>query len=104
MSRSYKKRPFSGITTATSEKRDKQDAHRVQRMNFRCALGTARMADEDDVLFDERNRAHSNCYSFSKDGKFWLDVRVARSGRTMRVLTYPWYAKTVRDVHQILAK
>jgi hypothetical protein len=104
MSRSYKKRPYSGITTAESEKSDKQDAHRVLRAHFRCALSAALAAGEEDFLFDERNRAHSNYYGFAKDGKQWLDVRVARYGRVVRVLTYPWYAQTTRDVHRILAK
>jgi len=104
MSRSYKKRPFSGITTSETEKKDKQAAHRVLRAHFRCALGEARSTGEDDIVFDERNRAHSNYYSFAKDGKQWLKVRVVRKGRAMRVLAYPWYAQTARDVYRILAK
>lgn len=104
MSRSYKKRPYSGITTAESEKSDKQAAHRVLRAHFRCALSTALRSGEDDFVFDERNRAHSNYYGFAKDGKYRLDVRVVRYRRAVRVLTYPWFAQTTRDVYRILAK
>lgn len=105
MSRSFKKNPVSGITTSESEKRDKQLAHRAIRAHFRSHVGAALAADEEEVLFDERNRAHSNRWSFAKDGKQWLkNLRVQHIGRAVHVLAAPWYARDIREVHQIIAK
>jgi hypothetical protein len=64
MSRSRKKSKIRGITTADSEKKDKQDANRKFR---RLTKQKAKKGDEDfpDV------REISNVWSFDKDGKIY---------------------------------
>jgi len=66
MSRSRKKTPIFGITTASSEKRDKRLANRKLRRltttELRCSL-----LDEDLILPEIRDV--SNVYNFDKDGK-----------------------------------
>jgi hypothetical protein len=66
MSRSRKKTPIFGITTASSEKRDKRLANRKLRRltttELRCSLY------DDDLILPEI-RDVSNVYNFEKDGK-----------------------------------
>lgn len=66
MSRSTRKTPVRGITTADSEKADKAAAHRKIRRAVRVAVkqGT-------DLLPHEREL--SNPWSMDKDGKFRFD-------------------------------
>lgn len=100
MSRSYKKHPVTGFTTAESEKDDKRAAHQALRMHFRTGMANA--SPDDDVLFDERNRAHSNVYLHAKDGKQRLGLRLSHIGRAVRALTEP--RADLRDVHKAVAK
>jgi hypothetical protein len=65
MSRSRKKSPAGGITTAVSEKSDKQMASRVARRVVREAL-----ARDPDGLLPEK-REVSDVWTFAKDGKAW---------------------------------
>lgn len=66
MSRSNRRTPVTGITTAPSEKRDKQLAHRRLRTFNRAQL----TADHDDTaLMDDR--IAGNPWSAAKDGKRW---------------------------------
>lgn len=105
MSRSFKKNPVGAITTSDSEKRDKQLASRVVRTNFRSKVGATLTAVKDDVLFDERSRAHSNRWSFAKDGKQWLhNLRLRHVGRAVQILAAPRYARDIRKVHKLIAK
>lgn len=64
MSRSERHTPISGITTARSEKRDKQRWHRRLRAAVREAL-----ARGDEVMPVERDV--SDPWSMAKDGKTW---------------------------------
>lgn len=64
MSRSTRRTPVTGITTAPSEKRDKQLAHRRLRTFNRAQLA----AGSDDLMDD---RAAGNPWSAAKDGKRW---------------------------------
>lgn len=64
MSRSYRKSPFCGITTAESEKKDKQLAHRRERRIVSQILGS----DPLRPVLPHR-REVSNVWSFDKDGK-----------------------------------
>lgn len=68
MSRSWKKRPFSGITTATSEKKDKQLANRHTRRVNKYLLSFTH--DPDKLLL---KRELSNVWSMAKDGKVRFD-------------------------------
>lgn len=61
MSRSYRKRPFSGITTAETEKDDKRRANRKLRRKVK-------RGDLDLTIRDV-----SNIWSFDKDGKSRFD-------------------------------
>ena len=64
MSRSYRKTPIFGTTTADSEKKDKRLANRKYRRSVR------QLVDED--LNDENIpdiREMSDVWSFDKDGK-----------------------------------
>jgi hypothetical protein len=77
MSRSFKRTPIIGHTTAESEKQDKRLANRSLRRQTREALrasgaGKPRNAVEG-VAELPLKREVSNVYSFGKDGKQWLD-------------------------------
>lgn len=85
MSRSRKKTPISGISTARSEKQDKRLANRKLRHAVKQRLGT----DPDDVL--PVLREVSNVWSMAKDGKHWY----SRSDWDERPRRYPWW-KLVR--------
>ena len=100
MSRSYKKNPVTGITTAESEKDDKRSAHATLRMHFRTSMASA--IPEDDPLFDERNRAHSEIFLHSKDGKQRANLRLTHIGRAVRVLSNQ--RANLREVHKLVAK
>lgn len=67
MSRSYRKTPICGHTTADSEKQDKRIANRSFRRTVRQQLGSR---DPDAVITDIR--AVSSVWSFDKDGKQFL--------------------------------
>jgi hypothetical protein len=66
LSRSRKKTPITGITTARSEKQDKRLANRKLRRKTRQAL-RCRDLDVLPVL-----REVSNVWCMDKDGKFWF--------------------------------
>lgn len=68
MSRSRKKLPFSGITTAVSEKEDKRRANRTERRLNRQIL----YATVDDTLLRNK-REVGNPWLFAKDGKNRFD-------------------------------
>ncbi len=69
MSRSYRKTPITGITTAASEKRDKQLANRRLRRRVKQAL---RGEPEAQVL--PLKREVSDVWTMDKDGKRWFDA------------------------------
>jgi hypothetical protein len=62
MSRSRRKRPFVGITTAQSEKQDKREANRSLRRVVKAAV-----RGERETVPEIREVA--NVYSFAKDGR-----------------------------------
>lgn len=64
LSRSFRKSPFCGMTTAESEKKDKQLAHRRERRIVRQILDSNPLRP---VL--PHRREVSNVWSFDKDGK-----------------------------------
>lgn len=68
MSRSFRKTPIVGYTTARSEKEDK----RIVSGKIR-AVSRARLAKKDDTPVDYREAGHGS-RKFSKDGKYYLDV------------------------------
>lgn len=76
MSRSRKKRPFSGITTAPSEKRDKRICNRSMRKENKIRM---RLGEEADFI-DKREAM--NAYSMAKDGRMRFDPE--RHPRLMR--------------------
>lgn len=71
MSKSFKKVPISGNTTAPSEKKDKQLANRKLRRINKKFLNNIEcpdiVADRLSTLKDE-----SNIWDFAKDGKKWF--------------------------------
>ncbi|MBI2457492.1 MAG: hypothetical protein HYV46_15305 [candidate division NC10 bacterium] len=68
MSRSRKKTPIGGTTTARSEKHEKRLANRKARRHVRVGLAT----DSDrDVL--PHLREVSNVWTMAKDGKRYFD-------------------------------
>lgn len=71
MSRSYRTNPITGVTTARSEKRDKQTWHRRFRRATAEAIrrGSDLMPDILDV---------SNVWAFAKDGKVHWSRRAWR--------------------------
>jgi hypothetical protein len=70
MSRSTKKNPFTGITTALSEKQDKREANRKERRINREILDQTK--DETKL---KATREVSNVWSFGKDGKQRIDPK-----------------------------
>lgn len=69
MSRSRRKTPISGITTARSEKQDKRLANRRIRRRVRIALA---VTPEVDLL--PACRELSDPWKMAKDGKGWFSV------------------------------
>lgn len=65
MSRSRRKTPICGMTTARSEKKDKRFANRKERRRVRLAIPL-----DPDVL--PHKREISNVYTFDKDGKQYV--------------------------------
>ena len=68
MSRSYKKTPVTGITTACSEKQDKRIANRLERRKNKQILKLT----EDDICLLKK-REVSNDWCMDKDGKMRFD-------------------------------
>ncbi len=68
MSRSLKKTPVAGITTATSEKQDKRLANRLERRKNKQLL---EMTEDDTSLLLKREV--SNVWVMDKDGKIRFD-------------------------------
>jgi hypothetical protein len=68
MSRSRKKTPIHGITTARSEKQDKRHANRALRARARSS-----MAHGDEVA--PALREVSDVWCMDKDGKVWSGSR-----------------------------
>ena len=68
MSRSRRKTPMRGITTAESEKKDKQLANRKERHRNRQLLGYFL----DETLLMHRRQA-GNPWLMDKDGKAFFD-------------------------------
>ncbi|MDQ2687227.1 MAG: hypothetical protein M3Y28_05095 [Armatimonadota bacterium] len=68
MSRSRKKHPFHGITTADSEKQDK----RAYNRRFRHVFHQAIQADPTRDLWPHL-REHSDPWGMDKDGKIRFD-------------------------------
>ena len=66
VSRSKRKTPFFGHTTAVSEKEDKTIWHRAFRRAWRQFLG-----GKDEEALEEKNdiRYHSSTWNMDKDGK-----------------------------------
>jgi hypothetical protein len=71
MSRSRKKQPIRGITSADSEKSEKQAAHRNERRKVHQSLSTEQPSE---VL--PLTRELSNVCMMSKDGKVYLGAKV----------------------------
>ena len=71
MARSRKKTPITGVTSAESEKADKQAAHRRERRHVRQRLTVDATAD---VL--PHTREVSNPWAFAKDGKVYRGAKL----------------------------
>ena len=69
MSRSRRRTPICGITTAKTEKQDKQMANRIERRRVRTSLATR---PDAEVL--PAKRELSNVWSMAKDGKNHFDA------------------------------
>jgi len=67
MSRSRRRTPVCGFTTARSEKQDKAAAHRRERRRVHAVLATDPARD----LLPHR-RELSNVWAYAKDGKQYL--------------------------------
>ena len=70
MSRSWKRNPFAGITSAKSEKYDKRLANRRVRRTNKYLLAITN--DESQLL---ARRELSNVWCMAKDGKVWFDPK-----------------------------
>jgi hypothetical protein len=77
MSRSYRQTPIRGLTTAASEKRDKQLANQRLRRVMKQVL-----KDEPEAQVLPLKREVSNVWTMDKDGKRWFDA--SKSAEWMR--------------------
>jgi len=68
MSRSQKKSPYAPMTTAATEKEDKQIANRLDRRKNTALL---KLEEDDSVLLDRKET--SDVWTFDKDGKRRVD-------------------------------
>lgn len=68
MSRSHRKHAIAGITTAASEKQDKQRYNRRFRRAINQIMRTTPETDMLPHLYD-----YSNPWCMDKDGKRWFD-------------------------------
>lgn len=74
VSRSRRKTPVTGVTTAPSEKQDKRAYNRrYRRASRQVVRGTGELAGEQKPL--PRLREHSNPWDMGKDGKMLFDPR-----------------------------
>ena len=71
MSRSYKKTPISGLTTAKSEKEDKRLANRLFRRTSRNCIKSNR-----DPFY--KLREVCNIWDFAKDGRVYYDKEAVK--------------------------
>ena len=71
MSRSRRKTPIHGITTATSEKEDKKLMNRTLRSKHKQQIHTALTQDELDELILMNKDDAMNVWDMSKDGKMY---------------------------------
>lgn len=83
MSRSYRKTPIHGITTARSEKDDKRIMHGMMRAAERTGLAKLRHVDADEFILPESFNEIFNVWSMAKDGRTRSD-RAERPRRTRR--------------------
>jgi hypothetical protein len=67
MSKSYKKNPFGGFTSSSSEKSDKKQFHKKYRRVFNKALREFDIEEQESIEIDENEV--SNPFNWSKDGK-----------------------------------
>lgn len=72
MSRSRRKTPKVGLSTAASEKDDKAIAHRRTHHAVKQALATT---DDPDAMPAEPEHPRSGGWTFSKDGRQWIGRR-----------------------------
>ena len=80
MSRSFRKTPIIGITTAESEKDDKAKAHRRDRQAVKSSLKTA-IAEDSEYAVQSREHPRSGGFNFAKDGKRWVGARFPKEMR-----------------------
>jgi hypothetical protein len=81
MSRSFRKTPIMGITTARTDKPAKQDANRTLRAATRQSF--SRNKDLDELVTPVLREVSDN-WSFPKDGKQRIDLRRPGSAKWMR--------------------
>ena len=87
MSRSGKKTPIAGVTTACSEKKDKQGSARRNRRTNKVILHKAKLSnpEELDSLVMELPRETVSIWSFNKDGKrYYFFEEIEDRERAMR--------------------
>jgi len=110
MSRSHRKTPIFGITTAQSERRDKQHWHRRWRLQERMALRKL-APTELDTHIDTDARAAGNVWAMAKDGRqYWPSTEQMRWAEA-QVQMHPYIhdpdqAKAVRMrlIRKVMAK
>ena len=71
MSKSYKKNPYTGFTTAKSEKFDKITSNRKLRQKEKNILKSIDNLDEAEDIILPDIREVSNVWNFAKDGKMY---------------------------------
>jgi len=85
MSRSFKRTPITGFTTAVSEKEDKKIWHSALRSAEREFLSKINInTDDSDVLIEPVELDVSNVWDFAKDGKKLLDLKNPESLKYIR--------------------
>lgn len=84
MTRSFKKQPFAGITTAKSEKKDKQIVNRNLRRKVKQILKDIDDIEEKENILYLDKKDISDIWQFSKDGKYRVDKNSKFYKKTIR--------------------
>jgi hypothetical protein len=81
MSRSIKKTPVCGITTAESEKKDKQRASRAtRRVNYTATKAPIELLEDFAPISNLQINGHGDCH-FSKDGRQYVETKNSKITR-----------------------
>lgn len=99
MSRSRRRTPIVGMTTATSEKKFKQAEHQRERTQVRQTLHT--FADDSAI---QDGKAYGDPWKGDKDGRQYLRDVKKIAGRIASRAVPDDRKRPVRELHKLMGK